>query len=413
MRNLKLVLIVIAVALIGFVGFAMYRDGKARIDHGAADGPLALTGTAVERGRYLAAAADCTACHTLPGSDEYAGGVAFRLPFGTLYSSNLTADPETGLGGWTEDEFVNAVRAGVARGGRHLYPAHPYTSYAGMARNDVLAIKAYLDSLPAVKNAVPVSELSFPYSQRGLMPLWNALYLPSVGFKADVAHDENWNRGAYLANELGHCGECHTPRNAAYAARDGQALSGAVTQGWKAYDITAAGLATWTAETLETYLATGHAPNHGIAAGPMKAVVAFDTEQLSVDDRRALVRYLLGDAPRTAAPSVQSVADPASVGAKLYAGACAGCHAPDPRAAGDGSATLTGASSVRDPGGTNVLRLLAEGSQHGADTGFAMPVFARGYSDAERAALANYVLAQWGGLTPKLTPNDAEIAALP
>ena len=349
------------------------------------------------------------------GSLEFAGGVAFTLPFGTIYSSNLTADADTGLGGWTDEDFVAAVRSGIARGGRHLYPAHPYTTYAGMARNDVLAIKAYLDGLPAVKHAVPASELSFPYSQRGLLPLWNAFYQPPVGFKSDPGHDGNWNRGAYLANALGHCGECHTPRNFAYALRSEQALSGATTRGWKAYDITSTGLAGWTLEALDAYLATGHAPGHGTTAGPMKEVVAFDTAQLTADDRRALVQYLLGSHQAPAAPAVpiKSVADPASLGANLYAGTCAGCHALDAGTAAAAPGDLRGASSVRDPSGTNVLRLIAEGSPHGSDAGAAMPAFARAYSTAERAALANFVLAQWGGLTPKLTPNDAEAASRP
>jgi mono/diheme cytochrome c family protein len=283
-----------------------------------------------------------------------------------------------------------------------------------MARNDVVAIKAYLDSLPAVKQVVPASELSFPYSQRSLLPVWNAFFQGPVGFKPDPGHDEAWNRGAYLANALGHCGECHTPRNAAYAPKPAQALAGAVTRGWKAYDITPAGLAGWTAEALEAYLATGHAADHGLAAGPMKEVVAFDTGQLTAADRHALVQYLIGgrQAPPAAAVAIKSVADPASVGANLYAGACAGCHALEGPAA-DASRNLRGASSVRDPGGTNVLRLLAEGSPHGGDAGVAMPAFSRAYSAAERAALGNYVLAQWGGLTPKLTANDAEAAARP
>jgi mono/diheme cytochrome c family protein len=350
----------------------------------------------------------------MPGGDEYAGGVAFSLPFGTIYSSNITSDPDTGLGRWTDDEFVDAVRAGIAKGDRHLYPAHPYTTYAGMARNDVLAIKAYLGSLPPVKNVVPANELSFPYSQRSLLPLWNALYLPSVGFKADPAHDDVWNRGAYLANALGHCGECHTPRNVAYALKSGEPLSGAVTRGWKAYNLTSAGLASWTADALEAYLATGRAPNHGLAAGPMKAVVTFDTAQLTVEDRRALARYLLGEQTgATPAPVVRAVADPTSIGATLYAGACAGCHALDSHAAGADSASLAGASTVLDPNGTNVLRVLWEGSEHGGDAALAMPAFARGYSDAERAALANYVLAQWGGLKPKLTVNDVRAASRP
>jgi mono/diheme cytochrome c family protein len=415
MRNLKIGLIALALVLLGIYGYATYRDGQSRLDHGAADGPLVLAGSVVERGRYLAAAADCVACHTVPGGDEYAGGVAFTLPFGTLYSSNLTADADTGLGGWTDDEFVAAVRAGIARGGRHLYPAHPYTTYAGMARNDVLAIKAYLDSLPAVRNAVPSAQLSFPYSQRGLLPLWNALYQPAVGYQADPAHDATWNRGSYLANALGHCGECHTSRNFAYALKPGAALAGAVTRGWKAYNITPAGLAGWTAEALEAYLATGRAPDHGLAAGPMKEVVANDTAQLTVEDRRALVHFLLGARPSPVKPGVvvQGVAAAGSVGANLYAGACAGCHELDPRSAGAAIADLSGASSVRDPDGTNVLRLLAEGSPHGGEAGLGMPAFAPAYSHAERAALANYVLAQWGGLTPKLTANDARAATLP
>jgi mono/diheme cytochrome c family protein len=415
MRILKFALLAVVVAVLAFVGFAKYRDGHGLVDQGIAEGPLALAGTPVERGRYLAAAADCTACHTVPGGDEYAGGVAFALPFGTLYSSNLTADPDTGIGGWTEDEFVTAVRSGLARGGRRLYPAHPYTTYAGMARNDVIAIKAYLDSLPAVKNAVPSGQLSFPYSQRNLLPLWNALYQPAVGFKPDPGRDAAWNRGAYLANALGHCGECHTPRNFAYALKSGQALSGAVTRGWKAYDITPEGLAAWTAEALDAYLATGHAPDHGIAAGPMKAVVAFDTAQLTSDDRQALVRYVRGarQEPAKAAVQARSVADPASVGANLYAGTCAGCHALGALATGGNPMDLRGASSVRDPAGTNVLRLLAAGPTHDSEENMGMPSFARGYSDSERAALANFVLAEWGGLPPKLTANDARSATQP
>lgn len=413
MRNLKWILIALLVLLVGFSAYAWHRDGRAAADQGVPDGPLSLTGSAAERGRYLIAAADCAACHTAPGGEEYAGGLAITLPFGTIYSSNLTADAETGLGGWSDDEFVDAVRAGVARGGRHLYPAHPYTSFAGLARNDVLAIRAYLASLPPVKNAVPENTLSFPFSQRGLLPLWNALFQPAVGYKGDSAHDDAWNRGAYLAGALGHCGECHTPRNVAFAPKGQRALSGAVTRGWMAYDITSTGLATWSAEALDTYLSTGRSSGHGLAAGPMKSVVAFGTARLTAADRQALVGFLRGDHPGAATPMpVTSVADPASVGAHLYAGACAGCHRVDAAGAG-GPASLAGASSVRDPSGRNVLRVLGEGVAHGGETGIPMPDFARGYSDAERAALANYVLALWGGLTPRLTANDAAAATRP
>jgi mono/diheme cytochrome c family protein len=412
MRHLKIALVILVVALLANFGYAHYRQGGALVDHGVTDGPLTLSGTAIERGQYLAAAADCTACHTMPGGDAYAGGVAFELPFGTLYSSNLTPDAQTGIGGWSDDEFVNAVRAGIGRGGRHLYPAHPYTTYSGMARNDVLAIKAYLDSLSPVQHAVPNPTLTFPYSQRGLMTLWNAFFQPDVGYQPDAAHDARWNRGAYLANALGHCGECHTPRNVAYALKRGQALSGAITRGWKAYDITATGLAHWSAADLDRYLATGHATGHGSTVGPMKEVVLYSTAQLTPDDRAALVEYLLaGRSGEVAAqPAPQSVANAQSLGASLYAGACAGCHALTPSPVAASFADLTGASTVRDPAGTNLLKLLAEGSPHGEGVGLAMPAFGEGYSAAERAALANYVLAQWGGLPPALTAKDAQAA---
>ena len=416
MSRLKLVLALIGLGVLVFVGYAQLQDRRTPLEQGPAEGPLHLTGTPVERGRYLAAAADCTACHTVPGEADMAGGVAFTLPFGTIYSSNLTPDPDTGIGGWSDDEFVTAVRSGIGRHGKHLYPAHPYTSYAGMVRNDVLAIKAYLDSLPAAHRDVPANAVYFPLSQRGLLTLWNAVYRPAtVGFAADAAHDATWNQGAYLANALGHCGECHTPRTMAYGLRQGAALSGAVTSGWKAYDITAEGLAQWSADDLERYLAIGTAPRHGLAAGPMKAVVAFDTGLLTPSDRAALVQYLLAgrrDAAAGALPLPTSVATPDSLGAHLYAGACAGCHSETPTvSAAVGS--LVGASSVRDPKGTNVLRLLAMGSGHGVDPRGGMPAYGTAYSDAERAALANYVLAQWGGVTPALTPRDAQQAAIP
>lgn len=417
MRTIKGILGVAALLAVGFGVYAWHVDGRGAEDGASVDGPLALTGTPVERGRYLAAAADCVACHTAPGGTPYAGGLPFRLPFGTIYSSNLTPDAATGIGGWSDEDFLRAVRSGVGRGGRHLYPAHPYTSYAGMARNDVLAIKAYLASLAPAANRVPDSDLSFPFSQRGLLPAWNALFLDNRRFVPAADHDQDWNRGAYLANALGHCGECHTPRNFAYALRDGQALHGAITRGWKAYDITAGatGLAAWSAADVEAYLERGHAAGHGSATGPMLEVVAYSTSQLTAQDRQALVRYLL--AGRTEASAATPAVTPAAiaadgVGGTLYAGTCAGCHALDAGGAVGSFSDLGGARSVRDPEGTNVLKLLAEGSPHGLGATMAMPAFARGYSDSERAALANFVLAHWGGLAPRLTPNDARRARL-
>jgi len=421
MRKIPAILGLAALAAIGFGGYAWHLDGRGAMDEGDVDGPLQLAGTPAEQGKYLATAANCVACHTAPGGAEYAGGLPFRLPFGTIYSSNLTPDADTGIGSWSDDEFLRAVRSGGGGGGRHLYPAHPYATYAGMARNDVLAIRAYLASLKPVPNKVPAANLRFPYSQRWLLPLWNAMFLDGRRFRSRPDHDAAWNRGAYLATSLGHCGECHTPRNAAYALQNGRALAGAVTQGWKAYDITAgaSGIGGWTRADLDAYLENGHAAGHGAAAGPMKEVVAYSTSQLTADDRAALVSYLLTGATAAATAPAPVATDSAGGttlsagrGAKLYAGTCAGCHVLGDRAAGADYSNLAGARTVRDPEGTNVLRILATGSPHGLGARVGMPAFSQGYSDTERAALANYVLGVWGHLPPTLTPNDAMRARL-
>ena len=168
----------------------------------------------VARGEYLTRAADCAACHTAPGGKPFAGGLPFKLPMiGTIYSTNITPDPETGIGAWSDEEFLRALHQGIGKGGKHLYPAFPYTSYALMTDNDVLAIKAYLLSLKPVKYTPPPNDVSFPFNQRYLMMFWNALFKPSHRFRPNEDQPADWNRGAYLVEALGHCGDCHTPRN--------------------------------------------------------------------------------------------------------------------------------------------------------------------------------------------------------
>jgi mono/diheme cytochrome c family protein len=165
------------------------------------------------RGEYLARAADCVACHTAPGGKPFAGGLAFRLPFGTLYSTNITPDKESGIGAWSDEDFVRALQEGAGRDGKHFYPAFPYTSYTLMTRSDVLAIKAYLFSLKPVRNRPPASDISFPFNQRYLIWFWDVLFNPGQRFQPNTGQTPEWNRGAYLVEALGHCGECHTPRN--------------------------------------------------------------------------------------------------------------------------------------------------------------------------------------------------------
>ncbi|HEY9455778.1 MAG TPA: cytochrome c, partial [Bradyrhizobium sp.] len=200
--------------------------------------PVALgKASLVERGEYLAKAADCMVCHTRPGEKEYAGGLGFKLPFGTLYSTNITPDKETGIGNYSDRDFLNAVQRGKRLDGAMLYPAMPYPSYTYMSDEDVLAVKAYLFSLPPVRAAAPENTLSFPFNQRWAMLFWSAMFNPDTRFAPDTSKSPEWNRGAYLVEALAHCGECHTPRNLAFALDNRKKFAGAVTAGWRAFNI--------------------------------------------------------------------------------------------------------------------------------------------------------------------------------
>ena len=220
--------------------------------------PAALAGAdPLARGEYLTRAADCAACHTAPGGKQFAGGRAFKLPFGTLYSPNITADKETGIGDWSDDDFVRALHKGIGKDGKYLYPAFPYPSYTLMTRNDALAIKTYLFSLKPIRNVAPADDLAFPFNQRYLMVFWNPLFNPDHRFRPNSDKTAEWNRGAYLSEALGHCGDCHTPRNLLQALNSSQKYAGAVIEGWKAYNITpdpAWGIGAWSTPQLVEYL---------------------------------------------------------------------------------------------------------------------------------------------------------------
>jgi mono/diheme cytochrome c family protein len=225
----------------------------------------------ISRGRYLTNAADCEACHTADKTKPFAGGLAFKTPFGTLYSPNITADKETGIGAWTDADFLKAVHEGIARDGERLYPAFPYAAYTYITDEDVLAIKAYLFSLAPVKSQPPESDLHFPYNQRWLMAFWSGLFNPKQRFRPAVDRSPEWNRGAYLSEALAHCGDCHTPRNLLQALDNKNKFAGADAEGWRAYNITAdsiSGVGAWSEADLAEYLSTGHATARGTAGGP-------------------------------------------------------------------------------------------------------------------------------------------------
>jgi mono/diheme cytochrome c family protein len=374
----------------------------------------------VARGKYLAAAADCAVCHTVSGGQPYAGGVAFPTGYGVLYSPNITADRETGIGAWTDADFLRAVHDGVGRAGQRLYPAFPYESYALMTDADVLAIKAYLLSLPPVHAVAPPTRLHFPFDQRWLMAVWSALYSPNQRFQPHPDRSPEWNRGAYLVEALGHCGDCHTPRNLAQAPDNRSKFAGALIGGWRAFNITpdpASGVGGWSDAALTQYLREGHADAHGAAGGPMSEVVTASLSQLTPGDVSAIVAYLRTvPAIRTAglpAPVTEPASDAPSRmqasfdprGKQIFEGACASCHSWSGVSLLTGDATLTGDRAVNDPSAVNVAQMVIAG---GGRPGGAvrMPAFGQAYSDAEIAAVANYVTARFGGAGAHLTAAD-------
>jgi mono/diheme cytochrome c family protein len=374
----------------------------------------------VERGAYLARAADCMVCHTTQGGKEYAGGLGFKLPFGTLYSTNITPDKETGIGNYTDQDFLNAVHRGTRRDGARLYPAMPYTSYTYISDADALAIKAYLFSLPPVRAAAPANTLMFPFNQRWGMIFWSALFNPDTRFEPDSSKSLEWNRGGYLADALAHCGECHTPRNLAFALDNRRKFGGALTAGWRAFNISsdkATGVGNWSDQDLVSYLSIGHATGHGTASGPMGEAVDQSFSQLAPEDIRALVAYLRS-VPASASPDLPAtLAPPASAshrdggtpdprGKMVFEGACVSCHGWTGESAISPFATLTGAWAVNDPGATNVAQIVISGTRRHVDGAVSMPAFGAAYSDAEIAAVANYVTARFGSKGSQLTAQD-------
>ena len=421
--KLLVAVFVVGAALYFFLNRTDKSEGEAPVLAGApADAALLV------RGEYLTKAADCIACHTVPGKGEpFAGGLPFVLPFGTIYSSNITADPATGIGNWSDEQFVRAMHDGVRADGKRLYPAFPYTAYTALSRKDVLAIKAYLFSLPQVKQPNREPDLGFPFNQRWAMGLWNAAFFKSRRFEADPSQPPAWNQGKYLATALGHCAECHTPRNFAFALETSNNLAGETVQGWRAYNITSDaknGIGGWSDAEIAAYLTTGHADGRGSASGPMGEAVEHSLQYLKAEDTAALVSYLrtvpakAGKEPieidakapwavaSSAAAPAANTAEGHEQGLRLFAAACASCHQWNGQGQQTSYASLLGTRGVNDPGGANVTQMILRGVKMRVhDNEVYMPAFDKAYTDTEVAALANYVIAQFGNKQGTVTPE--------
>jgi mono/diheme cytochrome c family protein len=422
--------LLLGIGVLVVIGAAAYQLMNRTDDAAGIAPPIAgapASADLLARGEYLTKAADCVACHTVADSHKpFAGGVAFKLPIGTIYSSNITSDTVSGIGGWTDDQFVRAVREGVRNDGAHLYPAFPYTSYTKLSRGDVLAIKAYLLSLPAIGQANRPNDIGFPFNQRWAMGFWNAAFFKSQRFAADATKSPEWNSGAYLATALGHCAECHTPRNLGFGLEHGKEFAGQELQGWRAYNITSDpryGIGSWTSGETAQYLKTGLAPGHASASGPMGEAVAHSLQFLDGADLQALVGYLrsvparegrkpIDVDPRPPPALASSAVAPAGdelhrQGSKLFEGACASCHQWNGAGQQTPYAALLGTRGVNDIGGANVTQAILQGvKMRVGDSDVYMPAFAGAYSDAEVAALANYVVGHFGGKEGSVTAAD-------
>jgi mono/diheme cytochrome c family protein len=372
--------------------------------------PVPATGfatAAVARGAAVAALGDCVVCHTAQNGPPYAGGRPLPTPFGTIYATNITPDPETGIGRWTEAAFVRAMRDGIARDGTHLYPALPYTHFTRASDGDLADLYAFIMTRTPVRASAPPDRLPFPLNVRAILAGWNLLFLRPGPWQPDPVHDAEWNRGAYLVEAVGHCGACHTPRNALGAERANETLAGGDAEGWLAPALDAASPAQrpWTTPELAAYLRNGIAAQHGVAGGPMGPVTQH-LAQLPEADIRAIAAYLVSRMPTVAPASrpADAVADNV-----VFAGACGACHGADAPMMRDGAPSLALSSAVNAPSSLDVVETILHGipMREGVAGPF-MPGFANSLTDAQIAALAGYVRARYSD-KPAWTDIDEQI----
>lgn len=413
--------------------FVMASPWRGEIKPVAAPDPTLYSAATIARGKLVATAGDCVVCHTAPNGVPNAGGHALETPFGTVYSTNITPDEKHGIGNWSFAAFERAMREGIHRDGRQLYPAFPYTAFAKISDADMQALYGYLMAQEAVAYAPPPTRLAFPFSVRPLMAGWNLLFHKNRQFVPDTARSAQWNRGAYLVEGAGHCSACHSPRNMLGAEKGGRAyLTGGMADGWEAPALTALSKAPlpWSENELFSYLRTGFSQQHGVAAGPMAPVVA-ELAQLPADDVRAIAHYLASfnepaaqeQAAVPAAPAATHIATanlqkmpsvlPAS-GANLYRGSCAVCHQ------GDTGPTLFGVkpslsvnTNLHSATPDNLIRVILQGIREPAnpELGY-MPSFADSFNDEQMVDLLQYLRASFAADKPAWPDLKADVARI-
>ena len=432
MTGRRILLWIVTLGVVLAVGAFAWAGRYGEIDPIAPPDPASFDRDLVDLGESLAAYGDCVVCHTGPDGQEYAGGLALPTPFGTLYTTNITPDPDTGIGTWSEEAFVRAMEHGVDREGGYLYPAFPYDRFTKVSTDDIRAIYAYLMAAVAPVNyEAPPNEMGFPFNIRLGMAGWNLLFLDRTKWAPDSDQDDEWNRGAYLVEGLGHCGSCHTPRNLLGAEKTGaDAYGGGLAEGWVAPALNQDSTAPipWTQLDLVFYLLDGWSERHGLAGGPMTPIVNHLYEQ-SEDDAFAIAKYVetIGGGPRSSEEMEAHIAEaltfaeplewdhpdsPAipddvemQLGAAVFEDQCTDCHK-----SGGAPAPMALYSSVTAPDPTNVLVSVLDGIRppRGA-LDRSMPGRDRQINDEEMVALLKFIRARfsnqpaWEGVEATVT----------
>lgn len=376
----------------------------------------------IEKGKYLAAAGDCIACHTVPGQKIFSGNRPMPTPFGTLYAPNITPDPKTGIGRWTADDFYTMMHTGRSRDGSLLYPAMPFASYTKVTRADSDAIFAYLMSVPPVVQRNRRHELRFPYNNRSLLIGWRTLYFQEGEYQPDKTKSAEWNRGAYLVQGLGHCAMCHTPINALGGSSEAKAFQGGLIpmQHWYAPSLTSnreAGLGEWDIKDIMDLLQTG-VSRRGTVYGPMAEVTYNSLQHLTDDDIRAMAVYLK-DIPdketsvRGPSPLINNPeATQLSIdGRRVYEAKCATCHGTDGRGMPPHYPPLANNQSIEMTSAVNPIRMVLNGGYPPGTKKnpmpYGMPPFAQELSDVEVAAVVTYIRTAWGNRGTSVAPREA------
>jgi mono/diheme cytochrome c family protein len=403
--------IFVLMAVIVVVGVVLVW--KPQIDPIEPTKTIAFNSGLVATGAELAAIGNCAVCHTAPGGKVYAGSRELLTPFGTIYSTNITPDAETGIGRWSEEAFRRALRDGVDREGRHLYPAFPYDHFTRLTDDDIRAIYAFVMTRDPVRSRPPKNRLPFPFNIRPLLAGWKLLFLQRGALDGDTAQSAQWNRGAYLAESAGHCGACHTPRNFLGAERKARAYAGGESEGWdaSALDSSSPAPVAWTADQLFAFLGTGWQAQHGASAGPM-APVTENLAGVPEKDVRAIAIYIASlSKGRPVAPPPSSAGDVASAAATIYVGACGICH-ERPAGAASLGLPLALSSSLREARPRNALNVILHGiARRPGESGPFMPAFDGTLTDAQIADVAAYIRNRVAG-APAWTNISEEISKI-